>query len=322
MIEINNLYKSYGDLEVLKDINIRINEGEIYGIIGHSGGGKSTLLRCINGLETFQSGSVKVMNNEVSALKPKELREFRRDIGMIFQSFNLINRMSVFDNVALPLKVWKKDNIKKEVERLLNIVGLLDKANVKARNLSGGQKQRVAIARALALNPKILLCDEATSSLDPKTTKEILSLLLKVNQELKITIVVVTHEMEVIREICRRVALIDRGTVMEEGYAEKLFLRPGLSLKKFLGEEEEELLPRSGVNIKIYFPKEFAENHLITKMSRETNIDISIVLGKLEKFRENVLGNLVINIKESEKDIITDYLTNKEIQWEVLRSGI
>ena len=321
MIEIKDLYKSFNDTEVIKGVSLRIKEGSIYGIIGHSGAGKSTLLRCINGLEDYNNGSIKVMNEEVKDLKDKKLREFRKDLGMIFQSFNLLGRKTVYENVALPLEVWGYDKkyIKTRVEELLKLVGLEDKAKDKPRNLSGGQKQRVAIARALALNPKILLCDEATSALDPKTTKDILALLSKINKELGLTIVVVTHQMEVVKEVCERVALLEGGILKAEGNSEELFLKPEVSLKKFLGEDEEELLPSTGVNIKIYFPSTSSENALITKMARELNLDFSIVFGKLEKFREDVLGNLVININEMDKNKVINYLKDKNVILEVLK---
>ncbi|MCR4943686.1 MAG: methionine ABC transporter ATP-binding protein [Clostridium sp.] len=320
MIEIKNVYKSFGQTDVLENISININEGEIYGIIGHSGAGKSTLLRCINGLESYDKGSVKVMGKEIKELSEKELRVFRKDLGMIFQNFNLLKRKTVYENVALPLETWgyKKDEINKKVKKLLNLVGLEEKINHKPASLSGGQKQRVAIARALALDPKILLCDEATSALDPKITKDILKLLLKINKELGITIVMVTHQMEVVKEVCEKVALIDDGKIEVEGSSEELFLKPGISLKKFLGENDDETLPSSGINIRILFPAKCSENSLITKMARDTNIDFSIVWGKLEKFRDNVLGSLVINIEEKDKTIIFDYLKNKDIQWEVI----
>lgn len=319
MIKISNLNKSFGELNVIKDVSLNIKEGEIYGLIGHSGAGKSTLLRCINGLESYNGGSVKVMGKEVKDLKNNELREFRKDLGMIFQNFNLLQRKTVFDNVALPLELWgyKKDKVKKRVLELLKLVGLEDKLNVKPSSLSGGQKQRVAIARALALEPKILLCDEATSALDPKTTKDILSLLLKINKELGITIVIVTHQMEVVKEVCEKVALIEGGILKAEGQSEELFLKPGVSLKKFLGEDDE-LLPKDGVNIKLFFPSTSSENALITKMARELEVDFSIVWGKLEKFRDDVLGSLVININENDKLKVLEYLQRKEIIWEVL----
>ncbi|OOM80257.1 methionine import ATP-binding protein MetN [Clostridium puniceum] len=320
MIEIKNVIKSFGETQVIKDVSISIKKGEIYGIIGHSGAGKSTLLRCINGLESYNGGFVNVMGKEVSSLTGKSLREFRKDLGMIFQNFNLMKRKNVFYNVALPLEVWgyNKSEIKDKVLELLKLVGLEDKRLSKPSELSGGQKQRVAIARALALDPKILLCDEATSALDPKITKDILSLLSKINKELGITIVIVTHQMEVIKEICQRVTLLDGGIVKAEGKAEDLFLKPGKSLKKFLGEEDDELLPEDGVNIKLFFPSNSSENALITKMARELEIDFSIVWGKLEKFREEVLGGLVINIKEQDKDKVMKYLESKDILLEVI----
>lgn len=320
MISIKNVVKSFGSTSVLKDISIDIKKGEIYGIIGHSGAGKSTLLRCINGLESYDEGTITVMGKEVSKLSKKELRIFRKDLGMIFQNFNLLKRKTVYDNVALPLEVWGYDKrkIKSRVNELLELVGLADKKYRKPSALSGGQKQRVAIARALALEPKILLCDEATSALDPKTTKDILALLSKINKELGITIVIVTHQMEVIKEVCERIALLEGGNIEAEGKSEELFLKPGVSLKKFLGEEEEETLPTEGINIKIYFPADCSENALITKMARETEVDFSIVWGKLEKFRDNILGSLVINIEEKDKEIIFNYLNNKNIEWEVI----
>ena len=319
MIEIKNVVKSFGKTQVIKYVSISIKKGEIYGIIGHSGAGKSTLLRCINGLELYNGGSVNVMGKEVSSLTGISLREFRKNLGMIFQNFNLMQRKNVFDNVALPLEVWgyNKSEINYKVLELLKLVGLEDKRLSKPSELSGGQKQRVAIARALALDPKILLCDEATSALDPKITKDILALLSKINRELGITIVIVTHQMEVIKEICERVTLLDGGIVKAEGKAEDLFLKPGASLKKFLGEEDE-LLPDDGVNIKLFFPSNSSENALITKMARELEIDFSIVWGKLEKFRDEILGGLVINISEKDKDKVMKYLESKDILLEVI----
>lgn len=320
MIKISDIEKSFGEVKVLKGITLSINEGEIYGLIGHSGAGKSTLLRCINGLEDYNEGSVIVMGREVKCLKEKEKREFRKDLGMIFQGFNLLKRKTVFENISLPLEVWgyKKDFIKNRVDELLELVGLTDKAKNKPDELSGGQKQRVAIARALALEPKILLCDEATSALDPKTTKDILSLLSDINKKLGITIVVVTHQMEVIKQICQKVALIDGGVLVAEGKSEEIFLRPGVSLKKFLGDEDDDTLPHEGVNIKLFFPSKSSENALITKMARELNIDFSIVGGKLEKFRDEVLGTLTINIDNKDREAVMSYLSNKDIILEVL----
>ncbi|WP_066868960.1 methionine ABC transporter ATP-binding protein [Clostridium mediterraneense] len=320
MITISDLRKNFAENEAIKGVSLNIKEGEIYGIIGQSGAGKSTILRCINGLETYDKGSLKVMGKEVKDLNINELREFRKNLGMIFQGFNLLNRKTVFENISLPMEIWgySKEEINKKVNNLIDLVGLRGKEKSKPRQLSGGQKQRVAIARALALEPKILLSDEATSALDPKITKDILSLLLKINKELNITIVVVTHQMEVVKEICEKLALIEDGKLVAEGKVDDLFLKQSSSFKKFLGDSEDELLPSTGVNIRIFFPSSSSENVLITTLARELNLDFSIVWGKLEKFRSGVLGSLVINIKKEDKDRIINYLNNKEIILEVI----
>ena len=319
MIEVLNLEKNYGELKVLKDVSFKIEEGKIYGIIGHSGAGKSTMLRCINGLEKYNTGKLMVMGRNVCELAENELRIFRKDVGMIFQHFNLMERATVKENVALPLKLWKyeKSYIDKKVDELLSLVGLENKKNAKPKELSGGEKQRVAIARALALEPKILLCDEATSALDPKTTKDILALISHINRKLGITIVVVTHQMEVVKEICERVVLLDKGEVKEEGIVEDLFLRPGQYLKKFLGEDEEIILG-DGVNIKIYFPASVSKEAFITNMAHDLKIDFSIVWGKLEKFREKILGSLVIQVQPHEQETVERYLQDKSFKWEVI----
>lgn len=318
MIQIKGVGKRFGSIKVLKDISLDIKKGEIFGIIGRSGAGKSTLLRCLNGLEGYNEGTITVMGKEIKNLNQIELRKLRSDMGMIFQGFNIMNSKNVYDNVALPLQIWKKDKkyIDKKVRELLNLVGLENKAKSYPRELSGGQKQRVAIARALTLDPKILLCDEATSALDPETTKSILKLIQKINEELKITVVVVTHQMEVIKEICNRVALIDGGEVSAYGEVKDLFLRPEGELKKII--EEEELLPSEGVNIKLFFPSNVSEQSVITSMARELNVDFSIVWGKLESFRQEVLGSLIINIEEDKKDSICEYLSKKSILWEMI----
>ncbi|MBU5592374.1 methionine ABC transporter ATP-binding protein [Clostridium sp. MSJ-4] len=318
MIEISNLKKGYDGLSVLKNINLDIEEGEIFGIIGHSGAGKSTLLRCINGLENYQNGSVKVNGKYIEKLTSKELRVARKDLGMIFQGFNLLNRKTVYENIALPLETWGyKDDIKrKKVYDLLDLISLRDKANVKPTKLSGGQKQRVAIARALALEPKILLCDEATSALDPKTTKDILALLNELNKRLGITIVIVTHQMEVIKEICHKVALIEGGELLYKGPVEDLFLKPHSDLNAFIGENESNSnLP--GVNIKLFFPSDSSSKSIITSMARSLDLDFSIIEGKVERFRESLLGTLTINIEDQDKEKIINYLDKNNIGWEV-----
>ena len=317
MIKIENLTKFYGDTQILFDINLEIKKGEIFAIVGHSGAGKSTLLRCINGLESYQGGSLKVFDQEIKNLDETQQRHLRRDVGMIFQHFALMARKNVFENVATPLKFWgyKSDETEKRVRELLNLVGLENKAKSYPSELSGGQKQRVAIARALALNPKILLSDEATSALDPNTTNQILELLEKINKELDISVVIVTHEMEVVKSIAKRAILLEGGKIIGSGSIEELFLKPDEKMKEFLGEVE--ILPSTGTNIRLFFPKEVAQNSVITHMARSLNIDFNIVWGKLEKLNDNVLGSLVINIDEKDKENVLNYIKQSGVLWEV-----
>ncbi|OJJ28968.1 methionine ABC transporter ATP-binding protein [Campylobacter concisus] len=317
MIKIENLSKFYGDTQILFDVNLEVKKGEIFAIVGHSGAGKSTLLRCINGLESYQGGSLKVFDKEIKNLDEMQQRHLRRDVGMIFQHFALMARKNVFENVANPLKFWgyKSDETEKRVRELLNLVGLESKAKSYPSELSGGQKQRVAIARALALNPKILLSDEATSALDPNTTNQILELLEKINKELDISVVIVTHEMEVVKSIAKRAILLEGGKIIGSGSIEELFLKPDEKMKEFLGEVE--ILPSTGTNIRLFFPKEVAQNSVITHMARSLNIDFNIVWGKLEKLNENVLGSLVINIDEKDKENVLNYIKQSGVLWEV-----
>ena len=317
MIKIEKLSKFYGDTQILFDINLGVKKGEIFAIVGHSGAGKSTLLRCINGLESYQGGSLKVFDKEIKNLDETQQRHLRRDVGMIFQHFALMARKNVFENVATPLKFWgyKSDETEKRVRELLNLVGLENKSKSYPSELSGGQKQRVAIARALALNPKILLSDEATSALDPNTTNQILELLEKINKELDISVVIVTHEMEVVKSIAKRAILLEGGKIIGSGSIEELFLKPDEKMKEFLGEVE--ILPSTGTNIRLFFPKEVAQNSVITHMARSLNIDFNIVWGKLEKLNDNVLGSLVINIDEKDKENVLNYIKQSGVLWEV-----
>jgi D-methionine transport system ATP-binding protein len=318
MIKVRNACKSFSTEKVLNNVSFTVDKGDIYGVIGHSGAGKSTLLRCFNGLETYDEGTINIMGKEVKQLSSKELREFRKNVGIIFQSFNLINRKNVYENISFPLEVWGMDkiSIKKRVDSLIDLVGLNEKVNSNIRELSGGQKQRVGIARALSLNPKILLCDEATSALDPKTTKSILQLLRDINNKLNITIIVVTHQMEVVKEICNKFILLEGGEIKSSGTTDELFVRPTSEMKTLMGDEE--VLPSTGYNIKIFFPKEISQNCLITSIARELDIDFSIVWGRLERFRENVMGSLIINVSVENKDRILNYLDQKSIDWEVI----
>ena len=239
MIEIKQLYKSYGELEVLKDINLTVNTGEIYGLVGRSGAGKSTLLRCINGLENYQSGSLKIDGTEMKDLSKTQLREFQKEIGMIFQHFSLVERRNVYKNIALPMVCWKykKEDIDKRVQELAKLVEISDKLYDRPRMLSGGQKQRVAIARALSMNANLLLCDEATSALDPNTTQSVLNLLRELNQKLGITIVVVTHQMEVVRQICDTISILENGKISASGNVKEIFLKKPQALLGLLGKD-------------------------------------------------------------------------------------
>ena len=321
MIKLENVSKSFGDLEVLKDISIEIADHEIFGIIGQSGAGKSTLLRCINGLEDYQSGRIEADGVEVSLKDKKKLHLLQKNMGMIFQNFNLLERLDVYDNVALPMKFWgmktKTPEARKKIEGLISLVGLKDKIHARPKELSVGQKQRVAIARALVLDPKILLCDEATSALDPAITRGILDLLQKINKEMGITIIVVTHQMEVVKQICEKVAFIKNGRVVQIGKPEELFIRPNKDIKAFL-HEDSELLPEEGVNIQLFFTDESADEPVISNMARKLDADFSISWAKLEDFRSHVYGSLVINIKEEDKEKITVYLDEVKVLWEVL----
>ena len=321
MIEITGLGKYFGDHKVLSDISLSVGKGDVFGIVGHSGAGKSTLLRCLNGLEGYSEGSVKVKGREVKDLNDVELKQLRRDMGMIFQNFNLMNRKNVFENIMFPLKVWgtPKAEAEARANELLELVGLSAKRDEKVRNLSGGQKQRVGIARALALNPEILLCDEATSALDPKTTISILELLMDINRKLNVTIIAVTHQMEVVKMICNKVIILDGGRVVDSGDTDKLFLAPGPELRKLITDDYA-VIPR-GTNIRLMFPREIANEGIVSKMARELEIDFSIVGGRIEKYRETVMGFLIIHVDDKDVPRIEKWLKENKMFWEVMDNG-
>lgn len=322
MINISKLYKSFGSLDVLKDISLSIEQGEIFGLIGKSGAGKSTLLRCINLLENYEKGEILVDGCEIKKHSYHKIRKYRKSIGMIFQHFSLLERQNVYNNIAFPMKCWgyKKNEIEEKVMELVKIVGIEDKIYQKPRELSGGQRQRVAIARALSLEPKILLSDEATSALDPETTKSILSLLREINERLNITIVLVTHQMDVIREICNRIAILEYGKIAALGDVQNLFLNQPDCLKRLLGEQSE-VMPEEGVNIRILFKDNKAKNTLIPEMAKQIPVNFSIVSSKLEKFRDDIIGTSIINMDAKDSKIIIEYLSRKGIIWEVLNNG-
>ncbi|KIN81144.1 methionine ABC transporter ATP-binding protein [Clostridium botulinum] len=317
MIEISNLQKFYSNTEVLHNINVNIDKGDIYGLVGVSGAGKSTLLRCINGLESYEAVNLKVNGIEVKKLNGKKLRAFRKNIGMIFQQFSLLERKTVYENVALPMECWgyKKTDIDRKVKELLELVELKDKINSKPRELSGGQKQRVAIARALTLDPEILLCDEATSALDPNITNSILELLKKINRELGITIIVVTHEMEVVKKVCNKMAILSKGNLEAKGNVEDIFLDKPVVLEELLGSLEDSVIPKQGVNIEIIERENIQEGSLLSSLAIDTKVKYSLVWGGTDKYRDKILGAFVINIKEDDKSKITNYLNEKHIEW-------
>ncbi len=319
MIEIKNLKKLWEDdgSSVLEGINLTIEDGDIYALVGRSGAGKSTLLRCINGLTSYQEGSLKVDGCEIKDLKDKELREFRRHVGMIFQQFSLLERETVYKNVALPMQCWKypKDQIDKKVKELLELVGLGDKMNAKPRNLSGGQKQRVAVARALTMDPKILLCDEATSALDPKTTNSILDLLMEINQKLGITVIIVTHQMEVVRKAYNKACILENGKIADEGSVKEIFIKQPQSLKRLLGEEQVKL-PKEGHNIQIaHLVNDMHDGELFAKMSAELNYIFPIIDGKIQDYQNDSMGIFTINVDDEHLKLVTDYLTKEGLNW-------
>lgn len=323
MIQIKNVKKTFNKTEVLKGVNIDIEKGEIFGIIGQSGAGKSTLLRCINGLESYDEGAIVVDDVTVDIKNKKVLRNLQKRMGMIFQGFNLLERLDVYHNVALPMKFWgiptNTPEAKEKILNLIKLVGLEEKVHSKPKELSGGQKQRVAIARALALDPDFLLCDEATSALDPEITKGILALLQKINREMGITIIIVTHQMEVVKQICQKVAFLSGGKVLAIGKPEQLFVWPKeQEMREFLREESDKL-PSTGVNLKLFFFGEGNQRPIVTEMARELQTNFNICWAKLEDFREDVYGSLVLNMDEKDLEKACAFLDSKNVTWEVIK---
>jgi len=322
MIEIKNLSKTFrttaGTVEALKDISLTVNNGDIYGIIGMSGAGKSTLVRCINMLERPTEGSVIMDGQDLGALTQKELRKVRRDVTMIFQGFNLLMQKNCLRNICFPLELAgvKKDEAKKRAMELLEIVGLPDKAENYPAQLSGGQQQRIAIARALATQPKVLLCDEATSALDPKTTHDILELLKDINERLGITIIIITHQMSVVEEICNRVAILDGGVVAEEGEVSAVFADPQSDAAKRLvfPDGEEEVVPANPGErvLRVVFNGAMAAGApLITQMAIDEKIAANILYASTKCLGDKVYGNMLLGLPEEEGTVqrAVKYLT-------------
>ena len=336
---ITKIYKSNNkkkELHAVNDVSLKINKGEIYGIIGFSGAGKSTLVRCINLLERPTFGKVFVEGIELTSLKNKELRERRKKIGMIFQQFNLFASRTVYQNVAYPLKGLSKEEVENKVMYLLELVGIKDKAYSYPSQLSGGQKQRVAIARALANEPNILLCDEATSALDPKTTHSILELLKKLNKTLGITIVIITHEMNVVKEICHRVAVMSNGEKIEEGNIFDIFSNPMHKVTKdfidttsnvskiySLVEEDNELIKINDNEciLRLKYKKDSVVEPLVSKISREFNVDVNILFANIELVDDAHFGGLVVKMHQLKSDGINKaikFLKEKNVDVEVI----
>ncbi len=314
MIEIKNLSKTFrtaaGTVEALKNISLTVKDGDIYGIIGMSGAGKSTLVRCINMLERPTEGSVLMDGQDLGALTQKELRKVRRDVTMIFQGFNLLMQKTCLKNICFPLELAgvKKEDAKKRAMELLEVVGLPDKAESYPAQLSGGQQQRIAIARALATQPKVLLCDEATSALDPKTTHDILELLKDINERLGITIIIITHQMSVVEEICNRVAILDGGVVAEEGEVSAVFADPQSDAAKRLvfPDGEEEVVPaHPGERVlRIVFNGAMAAGTpLITRMAMDEKIAANILYASTKCLGDKVYGNMLLGLPEEEETV-------------------
>ena len=315
-IHLNKVSKTYHlkgrTVEALKKTSLDIEDGEIFGLIGYSGAGKSTLLRLINLLEEPTTGTVMVNGENLTQLSKNELRVKRQKIGMIFQQFNLIESKTVYDNIEFVLKASKYDKkqVPKRIEELLDLVGLSDKSEILASNLSGGQKQRVGIARALANDPDVLLCDEATSALDPDTTKSILKLLNNINKTLGITIVIITHEMEVIKEIADRVGVMSQGEIIEIGPTYDVFSHPKKEITKdFVQEIYNFEIPKQieenkeNQVITIQFLSENAEENYLNKLYREFNLNISILNGRIEYIKDQPLGFLMFQVSGENSEI-------------------
>jgi D-methionine transport system ATP-binding protein len=325
MIELKNLSKSFqtadGVVEALKDVTLTIQDGDIYGIIGMSGAGKSTLVRCINMLERPTEGTVSIDGRDIGALPDTELRKVRRNVTMIFQGFNLLMQRTCLKNICFPLELAgvKKAEAKKRALQLLETVGLPDKANSYPAQLSGGQQQRVAIARALATNPKILLCDEATSALDPKTTHSILELLREINKTLGITIIIITHQMSVVEEICNRVAILDNGIVVEEGAVTTVFSKPKSAAAKRLvfpdgGEELQTSRPGERCIRLVFNGASATGTPLIATMAMEKNIAANILAASTKTIGDKIYGNMLLGIPDDEPLVqqALEYLQSRE----------
>ena len=341
MINIKNLTKIYNsnnsNVVAIDNLNLKINEGDIYGIIGLSGAGKSSLLRCINLLEQPTKGEVLLENFKISTthniiditkLSSKELREVRKQIGIIFQHFNLLMNSTVYDNIAFPLKLNKvpKLSIDKKVNELLELVDLKEKKYFYPSQLSGGQKQRVGIARCLSTNPKIILCDEATSALDPSTTDSILNLLKLINKKFNITIVLITHEMDVIKKICNKVAVMENGKIIEEGLVLDVFSNPKTTISNSFFDKDLNIpisLKKnfsSNVMLKLTFKGISATSPIIHELSKKFHVEFNIICGRIDIIQETQVGSLILALNNDLDTIhsITKFLKSMQVEVEVI----
>ncbi len=325
MIEIERLCKTYpssaGDVEALKDIDLRIEDGEIFGIIGLSGAGKSTLVRCINLLERPTSGSIRIDGKDITRVSRAELLKMRRTISMIFQGFNLLEQRSVLRNITFPLELAgvKPAAAREKARDLLKVVGLEQKADVYPAQLSGGQKQRVAIARALASDPRYLLCDEATSALDPNTTRAILELLRTINRDMGVTIIVITHEMKVIDQICDRVAVIDRSRIAEMGKVSDVFINPQSEIARelILPQDRAAIDTSGGKKLRLTFDGEYSTSPLISRMTLECQAPVNIIFADTKEYKNIIYGHMIIELPNDphQADKIISWLKNSPIKW-------
>lgn len=339
MINLQNITKTYNhrgrSINALDDISLEIQRGEIFGVVGQSGAGKSTLIRCVNLLETPSSGTVSVDNRELTALSATELLQARHEMGMIFQHFNLLASRTVYQNIALPLELagLSQTAIATKVRPLLELTGLAEKDKHYPAQLSGGQKQRVAIARALASSPKVLLSDEATSALDPKTTESILALLNNINRELGVTILMITHEMEVVKSICDRVALLEDGKLVEVADVDHFFTHPQSDLgKRFVAQSQRFELPAHITEklvdkhegryplVKLAFDGKQVDKPIISELARRFQLDVNIIQAKVEHIRTTSSGLMIAELVGNETQITQAlaYLANLSLQLEVL----
>ena len=333
VIEILNVEKVFknkkSEVHALRNVSLKVEKGDIFGIVGYSGAGKSTLLRLVNLLEKPTSGSVKIEGKEIINLSEKELNILRKNIGMVFQQFNLLESQTVYQNLKIPLIIsgTSKNSIDKRIEELLDFVGLKDKKNSSVSKLSGGQKQRIGIARALATHPKILLCDEATSALDPKTTKSILELLKKINNEFGITILLITHEMEVVKEICNKVAVMQDGEIKEQGNIIEIFTNPQENItKNFISSVINDSIPESlkeelDLNlpvVKLTFLGEKSGQPLISEINKKFDISTKILSASVNELGNTILGVLVVQLEGNPAIIneVEEFIKNRGVKIE------